>query len=79
MANINDTTTTTTADYFNETTDHPEWLFAFEKNCHVYINPILCGSGILFNAVSAVCLYSNNLHFQKSLVALFSFLNISDW
>ncbi len=72
----NATTTTTTASHDLQ---HPEWLRKFEEGCRIYMIPLLCGPGVLFNIVSVFVLLSSALHLKRSLVLLFSFLNISDW
>ena len=56
----------------------PTWLNPFIKGSQHYAIPILCCCGILFNCSSVGVLLSNILHLHKSLVVLFSFLNISD-
>lgn len=59
--------------------DRPDWFYAFKGICQFYVIPILCAAGVVFNIASISVLFGNYLHLQKSLVSLFSFLNMSDW
>ena len=58
--------------------ERPAWLDLFLKVSQFYTIPILCCCGIIFNCSSVGVLLSNILHLHRSLVVLFSFLNISD-
>ena len=55
------------------------WVYSFRIFCEFYVIPTLFSFGLIFNSASLVVLFGSTLQLKKSLVILFSFLNVSDW